>query len=848
MLEYAELGIQTMGYRCSSLLAYWTQESETLAALELAQVLIQFKPDPKASEKHRKEPSEFFSHLDPSPRFEEWDYREILNSGVRPLAEKEPYRTACMLIDAMAAMLGLRMHPEQREKSGDRDDSEFWCRRLDRTDTGYMDSKVNLANALTFACEQVYEKTPTSIPDLDDHLRKQRWRIFKRLRQHLLALYPTELTKPWIRDLILNHEDYGRSERYYELQEMVRSACAAFGEELLTRQERILIFKTILAGPPKEKFRKWYGEDFTEGKFELRQLHFHRMQLRLFEDVLFGDYLARFQETERQADKQISSDDYLSISDIKVGSVSAKSPKPPEQLAAMEDAELLDFINEWDAEHYDYVDQFVEITFEALVKAFQEFFTDAVLPDDGRIRFWIENRGAIARPIYVRAIVDGMKDLIESKNFERLGESLEFCEWVLCHPDQDRENYIGNEDRSRNNPLWASSRRAVVDLIDTCIKKEVNVPYAYREQLVKLLDTLCTQFDWRLDRNKPVLTNANDHLAEAINNTRSRALDSLIRLGSWMRRLDGNADLGIVTAVLEDRFTDKTEFSLTLPERAILGANYVRLLGLDETWGLEHKSDFFPQNRPDDWQVAFGSYLREFGPNIRAFEELGKDYEFGVRQLAKIKRRDDSDTEFSDYLGRHLFFYYLWGQYPLQGEESLLERFYLGTKHDRKCWSNLVENLGSKLGNTKEGLDEDLKRGLVEFFEWRLEAGDTEELGHFSSWLEAKCLEAEWRLDALSKVLDATGGSTSRANLIVAEALEGLLPEHTNKVVECFAKLTAVTNDSSFHSSFYINVETARNIIGAGLESKDEATKENAEHARENLLRRGFFDLLNLED
>ena len=203
-----------------------------------------------------------------------------------------------------------------------------------------------------------------------------------------------------------------------------------------------------------------------------------------------------------------------------------------------------------------------------------------------------------------------------------------------------------------------------------------------------------------------------------------------MEFGLWLQRIDPDTDFGEVKTVLLKRFAIERDLPLTLPERAILGANYVRLLGFDETWALDHKSDIFPQKRPDDWQVAFGSYLRRFGPNVRAFEELGKDYEFGVQQLTKIKGRDESDREFSDYLGQHLFMYYLWDLYPLKGEDSLLERYYLGTEHDRKRWSNLVDHLGLKLENTKEDLPEDLKCRLVEFFEWRLELGDSDELVH----------------------------------------------------------------------------------------------------------------------
>ena len=847
MLEYARLEFQTMAHRYPSLLAHWAAEGETSAALELADLLIQFAPDPETDDKRKRyknNPKDRTSHLNPSARFESQDYREILTSGVRPLAQREPYKTACMLIDATASMIYLSMHPEQLDEGRGGDASEGWCRRLSGPGDRSWDEREALAHTLTFACEQVYEIATDKVAALDERLRNQRWRIFKRLRQYLYALHPTEHTKPWIRDLILGHGHYGQSEYGYEFQLMVRRACQRFGTELLPKEELSRIFDTILSGPSKDSFKEWLGEEFTEEKFANRQKRFHRMQLRMFEPVLFGDYLGRFRQLEVLADEDISDDDYSLVGKAEGGVISSRSPRSPEELAAMGDQEVLAFINEWDAEHRDEENWLVEFTIEGLADAFQTFFIDSVIPNAVRLQFWIENRGEIKRPIYVRAIVDGMKDFIKSKDFERLGESLEFCGWVLSHPDQEREDDTGNGDKSKDNPFWGSSRQAVVDLIGTCIEKEVNVPYAYQEQLINLLDTICTQFDWRLDRSKPVLINGNDQLTEAINNTRSRALQCLIELGTWLQDWDTNADLRTVTSVLENRFSTETEYPLTLPERAILGANYARLLFLDRSWAAEHTSEFFPQDLLPAWQEAFGCFLRYSRPKKPAFEVLRDEYNFAVQHLADFSGQDGSDTEFPDYLGHHLLFYYLWDLYPLNGEESLLERFYLGTDNDRKRWEKLFEDIGIKLKNTGDSLDSELKQRLLDFFEWRLAAGNSRELGGFHWWLEAECLEAEWRLDSFSRVLDATEGSTSQAVSLIAKALEELLPGHTSKVVECFARLTDTPNDSIF----YVGTETAKRIIRAGLDSGDEDAESNATRARENLLRKGYFDLLNLED
>ena len=211
ILEYADIEYQFLTHRYADLLAHWTSENQTQAALELSEMLVKFVPDPQSEDKQarwKENTDDWTTWLEPFPRFERWEYQEILEKGVRPLAEKEPYKVACILIDATAGMIHLHKHQDELDKGKDEDSSEIWWPRLDRRDgrdSDYQDSKETLVYTMTFACEKVYEKSPASIEDLDKKdLRKQRWKVFKRLRQHLYALPPNEQTKPWIRELILN--------------------------------------------------------------------------------------------------------------------------------------------------------------------------------------------------------------------------------------------------------------------------------------------------------------------------------------------------------------------------------------------------------------------------------------------------------------------------------------------------------------------------------------------------------------------------------------------------------------------------------------------------------------------
>ena len=800
--------------------------------------LIGFLPDPKAKERQARRlgnPKGWATRLNPSPRSDQWEYQQILENGIRPLCEKEPYQIARILIDATASMIRLSKHQEELDKEGDEDSSEFWCRRLNRPTWDLLDTKEMLVHTLTFACEKVYKKSPESIETLDQTLRNQRWKVFKRLRQHLYALNPNEQTLPWIREFILEHKDYAEWEHHYEFQLMIRKACEHFGVSLLSEEERMAIFDAILSGPPR-------GERSPE-EFQQRQRYFHRMQLQPFARLLAGEYQNYFQELEDASDEDPPNDeDYSPVGQVKGGTVSYRSPRSPEELAELGDEELLTYINTWqegrpwyEEDRYE-DDQWIEINIGALADAFQTVFKDTIISDEKRLTFWLANRDRIEQPVYIRAIVQAIQEHLKEQYYEQLDLWFEFCEWVLSHPDAERDKGERG-DESREYPDWGSSRRAVGDFVGECIKEDLNVPFTTRESLANILRLLCTQFDRRLDLDEPVLLNRNDQITEAINKTRSRALEDLVKFGLWVRRHDDTGNVPEVTSILEERFKDDTEYPLTMPERALLGMYYGQLLGLNQTWAVEHKAVFFPQDNLPVWVEAFGSFLRFTRPFKPTFEILRDDFVFALDHLLKI-----GDDEIADRLGQHLFIYYLWEVYPLNGEDSLLERIYEKTKNDPQRWANLSNHIGWSVRNSSENLEQGLIDRIVAFFDWRLEQQETEELQEIAFWLEAECFDPDWRLDAYTKILDVSQlGSLGSSSILTV--LNEMLESHTAKVVECFAKITDAIDPGE---GFYIDADKAKPILKAGLENEDESVRENAEHARENLLSAGRYSFLDL--
>ena len=160
----------------------------------------------------------------------------------------------------------------------------------------------------------------------------------------------------------------------------------------------------------------------------------------------------------------------------------------------------------------------------------------------------------------MRAIINAMQVHVKDKNFGQLNEWLTFSEWILSHPDREHNRDYKQGDESRENQNWTNARRAVGDFIGVCLEKDVDVPITAREKLAKILEMLCTQYDWNLDKGNPDKLYRNDPLTEGINNTRSRALEDLVKFGFWLRRHEPQCKTPEVTTLLAKRFSSETDY------------------------------------------------------------------------------------------------------------------------------------------------------------------------------------------------------------------------------------------------------------------------------------------------
>lgn len=842
------------------LIERWFGKSDdaTNVALKLAGKIVSFQPDPKMEEKisrHEENPNDWTTILNPTPRFISGNYHKFLKNNICPLAKKNPWKLASILIDEVARMNRLYHYPANSDQKTRSDYSRVWCPRLGKLIWKHDSPEQAIINTLTYTCGILYELAPEHIGNLNEKLANQPWPLFKRLRQYLCAHNLTAQTKPWIRELILNHPDYARWDYPYDFQQMLRRACERFGEELLTKEERIKIFGAIQSGPSKDAYRTVLGGEFTEDIFRQRRQKFHQMQFRPFATVLFGKYLDYFKELETTLNEPISDEDYSPAPEVGSRIISYRSPKSPEDLANLRDEKLLDYINVWQGQHDLELDRTMEVSIDALSGAFQNVFMETIIPDENRLSFWLENRNRIQRPIYVRVMVDAMQASVKAKKFVHIDRWLDFCKWVLSHPDSHSTETFPFGEGSRETPGWTTSRRSVVDFIATCLGEDVDTPISARSGLANLLQSLCTQPDWTLDQEEH---GSDDLVSVAINRTRGRALDGLIDFGVWIRRHEPRSDVPEIAAILNNRFSQNETLPITLPEYAILGIHYFRITLLNPVWAQERRADIFPHDNFPVWRAAFSAFIRYAPVRKELYHKLQAEYRFAIEHLEKLppeqhkygvdianlealipdsQERESRRNEIIDKLGHHLFIYYLWGMFSFNDKESLLNLFYEKTRDNPEYWRDLFGYAGRLLKVGGETWGDKMIAKAMEFFDWRFAERNPEELQEFPYWwLEAECLPAKWRLDVFSQILDICqpgGGGIMHGVSTLAEMLE----EHPGKVVECFAKMTNLPPRDDY---IYIDTGKAEKILKSGYDSNDENTRQHAECAHDKLLKHGY--------
>lgn len=846
IVEYTSKSSSIWGDEAAKLLIHWSEQNQTAAALELLQRLVEFSPDSKDKEKREQRMGYDSQHsettqvslfvkssLKPTHRMDVHFYRELMNDVVPQLIEKDPYKVAEVLIKAVSNLMTLKFHDKEGNMSG----LDIWYKSIrmrDETDEQYEGRKGHeevLVDTMKLACEKVYERQPDKIVEIDKILRNEKWEFFKRLRTCLYAKHPMS-AKTWIRELILEHEGYGKEPFGQDFWDMIKSACEHFGKALLTIEERTKIFTLINSASIRNDTSRGYTEDDPR-----------RMQFYPFESVLFGKYKDIFQKLKNMPIKEEKVPPHYTPTEADRRSRHDLSPFSHDELDHWSDEELLNRINTWDSkDQFIKDDNIVSINKSGFAAMFYDVFKKSIAGDHKRMSFWQQKCDEIKHPIYVREMLHAMCDLVEAGQHGMLDEYLTISEKILIRSNEMRHSKKVKE-WQRREPDWSSTRWPICELVNKYLKKKDEPIPSVWNRLVTVFTMLCKQYDDVLDGEQSQYHDQRNPANKGINCIRGRSLQALVDFALLAKKYNASSYISAAKKIIGQRLYLQTEHALKPEEYAILGVNYLRLHFLDKEWTQENRSKFFPQNNLPAWAAAFGASISYCESRKEIFEIVRENFAFAMQNLDKLRAKDNYGDAMLNAFELRLFNFYLAGSYPLVSDDSLLDQYYQKTASDKKGRGGLLHKVGDSLRDKDNQFSKEETEKILDFFRTRLAAEDFVKMDNFSPWLDIQQLSIKELLSACLKVLN-TCEVDSFSTHVWLEKFCKMLPDHTVEVVECFEKLVCRENSNIAH----INEERVSIIVTAGRNSGNEVTIRNANRAVNCLRRKSLISSLTLDD
>ena len=787
------------------------------AAVNLARSLLaldQIKND--ENETHLRAHGRFMARCEPR------EYRQFVEGCLMKLARVAPMKVTAMIGNKLRKIVRIENGVGPGQPVPWKDKSNYWC--LDVAHRGLYDedARALLVTALAESTEHAVGANPGITQEIVTLLRRQPSQIFSRVLWHLAAKRADAL-KVVIAEEIIKAPYYANEVYDAEFHDMVRAGFRAHGVELLSKDQRAVIFEKILAGPSREEYEKFHGPEDTEKFWEGFRQNFILRQLAPFSEVLFGRFAEAFDVLSDHGHNVPAAESYRHRIEGRGGTVEQRSPKTVEDLAAMDDESLLGFLNSWKEVGLHKGDFLIEISLLGLANAF-----GAVLESDPtRFAAWRDRWKRLVRPIYVGAALTTAEKLVRAGRHDTIPAWLALCRQVVEQPGMVPES--GNA-TSGDSPNWTSIRRNVCDFLEAAVDSKQPISQDHRDVVWKLLEVLVLGDDPELEEAYDPNSGLGRPYSVAINRSRSRAIEVAFDTAVW------SDDVSPLNRLLEARFKGKPP--LSLPEHALLVINFPRIVALDQQWATEHIGAFFPRKPSEKWQVLFAEYLVHTRAFIDLWPLLKDEFDHALNNFpAFVSRSSDNQRDQVAAMGQYLFFYYVHGLAPLSGADSLLQRYL--RQAGKKKRAGLFGHIGHMLDHAGS-LSPDIRERIELFFAQRESARDSNELENFTLWLGSKCLAPKWRLNAYLQLLNKPDGNGSYFS--ETGTLAELVTEEPGLVLTCFEKITASAHRQRH---FYLKKEDVQVILRAGLSSLVASIRQSAELSRDNLIKIGQSDYLD---
>lgn len=723
-----------------------------------------------------------------------------------------------------------------------------------------------LAHRLYTVLGPIYANCAADREHFDEQLRSNSWTLFQRLRWQLYADHPAETLEHARKDVLILIPEMGHSDRRhgFEFASLLESQCINSGHSFLTVPEVSMIVETVLSGPLDDS-----GEQSQD---ESDRYHFWRRQLWpirvILPDVIKKqlDDWAPFLPRERQ---NLELDDYKPFRSYGTGGfVRDKSPYSVDQLASLVDDALWNELNNWKTtKRWIKNDDLTEESTTELART----FTDLIATDPNRFsansRWWQH----ISRPAMLSAPLERWTEQLKPNASTQttqpdpkvdLAVAFGVAEYVVMMFHNLTDQDAASND-SIDEPGWDQARLSVARFLNAMQRRHSELQ-EWETMIKELLIALATGAEQRLDRLSD--SEHQDWQFEAINSVRGEAWQGIIGFALNRKNIP-EVGAGMVPdwipSLLHERLSPKSKESPAI--YSLLGSNLRLLSYLLPDWLRTNADLILPPDRSSCLTAAIIGHLAYDQPYKAVIDALPELLDRALDSVARQTKEGGSDTDgkatdFSSRLGFQIAFY-AWNACffeDARGEELLWRFFSVASPSAR---AETISHIGSVFEKVEPTVDiQSLTvraQSIVDrWLRWVQESVNADpgrieiheaELGRIADLVTAECFPFKWRVEIAMAALGLL--SHPRWSFQLLDTLEQWSEQEETKperVVAGIALLAALTSKMSDDLRWSIQTRRLVPILTKGLRHSDIKVREQTDQIIENLLLRGFFELLDL--
>jgi hypothetical protein len=824
------------------LIGHLSRGGEVDAALDLARALLEVLPDLKTREKAKEDEDDVYS-LPPQPtvRFDQWEYGEILKKNIPELVRAAGVRAVELLCDLLEA--AVTYSQSDGEEGAPEDYSWIWRPAVEHhPQNRHHGLRDVLMTSLGDACESTIREGKLRVRDLVIKLEGRPWRIFHRIALHLLRRHPDSVVD-LIGERLTNRTLFDRSAYRHEYAMLLNECFSMLSDE---RQEVIL--EWIGEGPDLEQFMKeedkLTGDRLTEEDGERYRKHWQSIRLAWFTAALPESWKKRYERLVAEIGEP-EHPEFASYS--RGGWVGPTSPKSAEELQGMTVSEIVKLCKAWQPSG-----ESMAPSPEGLGRVLSSVVSEKPGQfSEGATKF----QGL--PPTYVRALLSGFRDALGKGQTFDWNPVFDLCGWVVKQPEEVANE--GHEDMDKD-PHWGWTRKTIADLLSTGFKEEDAgaIPFEYRETAWQILKPLTEDPDPTPEYEAQYGGSNMDPTTVSINTTRGEAMHAVVQYALWVRRYlekepDGKERLSLgfnempeIREVLEAHLDSSLDPSLAI--RAVYGQWFPWLVLIDSRWAKENASRIFPaaEDRQAYWEAGWNAYVTRCQAYDDVFEALADQYALAIDRLSESAEEVDSYADPQASLGDHLMAFYWRGKLDLNEPEGLLNRFW--EKASLAVKGKAIELVGRSLEDTKGVVPAKILDRLRQLWEKRLGAArsatDVEvflpELKAFGWWFASGTFDDKWAIKQLLEALKLT--QKTYPHHLVVERLTGVAEKMPLEAVQCLGHLAKGDREGwKIHGW----IDEAKTILSHALKSGGKAA-ELAEDLVHYLGSRGYLQFRSL--